>query len=100
MPNLKREPEIDFSYFNDDERELAEALERGEFVSTPNQDERKTMFEQAAKNSTRKKTLNIRLTERDIGRIKALARRDGIGYQTLISSIVHRYAEGTLKRID
>jgi len=88
------------SYLDDEEREFVEAAERGELKRSPDFEKRKLELEQAAKNSIRKKVINIRLYERDIKRIKHLANRDGIGYQTLISSIVHRYAEGTLKRID
>jgi len=96
----KSEQNIDLSYLNDEERELVEAVERGELKRSPDFEERKLELEQAAKNSLKKKALNIRLYERDIQKIKRLANRDGIGYQTLISSIVHRYAEGTLKRAD
>ncbi len=100
MTMKKSEQNIDLSYLNDEERELAEAVERGELKRSPDFEERKLELEQAAKNSLKKKALNIRLYERDIQKIKRLANRDGIGYQTLISSIVHRYAEGTLKRAD
>ncbi len=93
-------PDIDLSYLDNEERELAEAAERGELERSPDFEKRKLELEQAAKSSIKKKALNIRLYERDIKRIKYLANREGIGYQTLISSIVHRYAEGTLKRID
>ncbi len=100
MTMKKSEQNIDLSYLNDEERELVEAVERGELKRSPDFEERKLELEQAAKNSLKKKALNIRLYERDIQKIKRLANRDGIGYQTLISSIVHRYAEGTLKRAD
>jgi len=96
----KPKSNIDLSYLDDEERELMEAAERGELEKSPDFKTRKLELEQAARNSIRKKAINIRLYERDIRRIKQLASRDGIGYQTLISSIVHRYAEGTLKRVD
>ena len=95
-----KKPDFDLSYLDDEERELAEAAEQDKLKRSLDFEKRKLEIEQAAKASMKKKALNIRLYERDIKRIKHLASREGIGYQTLISSIVHRYAEGTLKRVD
>ena len=88
-------------FLGDEERDIIESYRRGDFEPTPGIEAIKADHEQTANNTlTQKKALSIRLQVRDIGKIKDLARKDGIGYQTLISSIVHRYAEGTLKRID
>ncbi len=49
-----------------------------------------------AKNTFSKtQTINIRISERDLLRIKAKAVREGIPYQTLISSTLHKEAERT-----
>ena len=42
-------------------------------------------------------TITVRVQERDIARIKAKALEQGIPYQTLVASILHRYATGMLK---
>jgi predicted DNA binding CopG/RHH family protein len=45
-------------------------------------------------NKTR--NINIRMTEYDIGKVKERAASDGLPYQTLIASIIHRYITGRL----
>ena len=57
------------------------------------------MFHQgAAKNSTLKnKRINIRLTEKDYHDIQVKAMEEGVPYQTLISSIIHKYNRAELK---
>jgi len=91
---------LDPPYLDDEEKEIIEAFKRGEFKPLRNQAEAIAEHEQTARNTLKKKPINIRLYERDLGRIKTLAQKDGIPYQTLISSIIHRFAEGTLKRAD
>ncbi len=49
------------------------------------------------RNTVRKKTITVRIQERDIARLKARALQKGIPYQTLIASILDQYAEGALK---
>lgn len=52
----------------------------------------------AAKATLRKnRNINIRLSENDLESIKLLAAREGLPYQTLIGSLIHKYANGTLK---
>ena len=38
------------------------------------------------------KNINIRISERDLFKVKALALEKGLPYQTLISSIVHQHS--------
>jgi len=63
--------------------------------------EKKAFFKEAAINTiekkTRKKSLNIRLFEEDIERIKAIALEQGMPYQTLISSVIHKLALKQIK---
>ncbi len=52
----------------------------------------------AAKATMRKnKNINIRISENDLESIKLLAAREGLPYQTLIGSLIHKYAAGSLK---
>ena len=88
------------TYLDDEEKEIIEAAERGEFQRVKDFDTVKQLHKKAAKEMLKKRPISIRLPERDIERISSLAQRDGIPYQTLIASIVHRYADGTLKRVD
>jgi predicted DNA binding CopG/RHH family protein len=53
---------------------------------------------QAAESFTKKsERINIRLTPYDLNHIKRIATKEGIPYQTLVSSILHKYAAGYLK---
>lgn len=74
-----------------EEQEVLDAFENGEFESTPNFDERKKELQRIAKNTMNKtRNINIRLSERDLYRLKAKAIEEGIPYQTLASSILHK----------
>ncbi|MEE9905797.1 MAG: hypothetical protein K4305_10310 [Chlorobium sp.] len=41
-----------------------------------------------------KKRINIRISESDLNRLKAKSLEEGIPYQTLVSSLIHRYVSG------
>ena len=43
------------------------------------------------------KKINIRLSEWDYNRIKIRAAEEGLPYQTLVSSLIHKYITGQLK---
>ena len=45
---------------------------------------------------TKTKNVNIRLAERDLLKLKAKALEEGIPYQTLMTSILHKYVGGKL----
>ena len=77
----------------DEQRELDEieqALDTGTVKSIANAAERKRL--QAVARSTLNKTrnINIRLSERDLHRLKTKAIEEGVPYQTLVSSILHK----------
>ncbi len=87
------------------EKELAllEKIENGEYVSLSKAEfeKEKALLQQAAMNTIRKKkkSYNIRLFEDDVETIKALALKEGLSYQTFISSMVHKIATGQLKAV-
>lgn len=83
-------------YIDKEEEEINESYENEEWVSSG--DDLQDEIRQAAKKSTLKnKRINIRLTEKDFKDIQAKAMEEGIPYQTLISSIIHKYNKGDLK---
>jgi predicted DNA binding CopG/RHH family protein len=74
-----------------EEQEILDAVERGEFISVPNLEKVKKELISAARNSLNKtKNINIRLSEKDLQKLKSKAASEGIPYQTLASSILHR----------
>ena len=79
------------------EQELEDAFGRGEFVSVGNIQERRKELAQAARNTnTERKRINIRMRKQDLEEIKQKARKHGLPYQTLISTILHQYAKGKI----
>ncbi len=74
-----------------EERELLKEFDRGEWVPAKNQAKAKKEAMAAAKNTLNKaRNINIRLSERDLQKLKAKAAREGIPYQTLAASLIHR----------
>ena len=43
-----------------------------------------------------RKAITLRLQQRDIERLKVIAGERGLPYQTLVSSVLHQFASGTL----
>lgn len=83
-------------HLDKEEKEIIESYENEEWVSSG--DELKEKIRKAAKNSMLKsKRINIRLTEKDFKDIQIKAMEEGVPYQTLISSIIHKYNKGDSK---
>ena len=79
---------------DDEEKEILEAYEKGLLKGRPVSDE----MILAAKETTKKnKTINIRISENDLQSIKLIAAKEGMPYQTLIGSLIHKYASGYLQ---
>ena len=80
-----------------EEKDLLDAVEDGEFESVLTES-RKKELEAIASNTFRKdKRINIRISNRDLMAIQSKASQEGIPYQTLVSSIIHKYISGSLK---
>ena len=72
------------------EREIEEALERGEYkpVSKKEFDRISKLLEEYKKDTV----LHMRVNEQVLKKIKAKAKKLGVKYQTFISEILHRIA--------
>lgn len=82
---------------NHEEQEILTAFERGELsptVDSQDQVKRLTKIFKAAGNKS--KRVSLRMHEWDYIRAKELALQDGLPYQTLLSSILHKYFTGKL----
>ena len=87
-------------YLGDDEKALLESVERGEWKSAGGGKRERTRYSRYAKATFRKdRRLNIRLSSKDLEAIQKRALAEGLPYQTLISSLLHKYATGRLKEI-
>lgn len=80
---------------NKEEKELLTSYEKDEWKSIKNFEDRKLDYQRYAKNtSTKSKRITIRLTEKDLTNLKAKSLEEGISYQSLITSIIHKYIYG------
>ena len=80
-----------------DEKELLDSVERGEWKRIPNFKQEAGRYREAARATLRKdKRVNIRMTERDLIHFQKAAVHEGLPYQTLISSVLHKYISGRL----
>ena len=77
-----------------DEKELARSLENEEWVSDLTKKEKKQYEEFARYSLNKQKRINIRMSERDLKKIRAKAIEEGIPYQSLITMLIHKYNEG------
>ena len=79
------------------EKEILDAFEGGEYKSVLT-NKRKKLLAEAAENTFKKdKRINIRLSSRDLEALQRRALREGVPYQTLVSSVLHKYISGNLK---
>jgi len=80
-----------------EEQALLDSLEAGEWQPVPDLENEIAKHVQYAKNTMKKdKRVNIRISSRDLEGIQTLALEDGIPYQTLMSSILHKFVTGKL----
>jgi len=74
------------------EKALLKSFEAGQWKRVKDFENKKNIYTEYAKNTLKKdKRLNIRISNRDLEGIQRVAVREGIPYQTLISSIIHKY---------
>lgn len=83
---------------NDDfEKDILGAYEKGELISTKLSNQEKEKYKAAAQATFLKdRRVNIRLSSPDLMDIQARALEDGVPYQTLIASVLHKYVSGRL----
>lgn len=75
-----------------EEKAILEAYEKGELVSVMKPGDREKYASIAkAGIKQRKKSVNIRLDHQDIIKTKKIAAHEGLGYQTLLGSVIHKW---------
>ena len=76
------------------EKEILDAYENGALRTSKSQ----TDYQSIARNTMKKnRKVNIRLSENVFAGLQRRAAREGIPYQTLIGSVLHKYVSGFLK---
>lgn len=85
------------SKLTQEEKEILDAFEAGKLKKSIKQTQEVKKHRAAAEATFKKDArINIRLSSRDLRSLQAKALREGIPYQTLVSSVLHKYIDGQL----
>jgi predicted DNA binding CopG/RHH family protein len=83
--------------FDEEEKDILESYERGEWSPIKNPKAEIKKLRAYARNTLQKdKRINIRMSSKDLDQVQVIAAQEGIPYQTMISSIIHKYVSGYL----
>ena len=80
------------------EKEILESVEKGEWRPAKGGKRERSRYAAYTKATFRKdRRVNIRISSKDLEAIQKRALEEGLPYQTLISSLLHKYASGRLR---
>jgi len=83
--------------YSKEEKRIVDYIEKENPQSIDNFSEELELITQSVKHKiTSKKQINFRINENDLEKLKAKALQEGIPYQTLLNSIIHKYVNGML----
>jgi predicted DNA binding CopG/RHH family protein len=81
-----------------DERELLKSVESGDWRSVKDRDRQIAKYRTFAAATFKKdRRINIRISSSDLAALQKRALQEGIPYQTLVASILHKYVSGRLR---
>ncbi|MCK5708882.1 MAG: antitoxin [Candidatus Aureabacteria bacterium] len=82
---------------NSEEKEILESYDKNEWKPVKKLKIQRKRYQKYAQATFKKdKRLNIRISSKDLEGIQKKAIEEGLPYQTLISSIIHKYVSGRL----
>ncbi len=88
MDNFQLDPE---------EQEILASYEAGEWRPVADSKGKKERYQTYAQATFKKdRRINIRISSKDLEKLQTKALEEGLPYQTLISSILHKYVAGSL----
>lgn len=79
-----------------EESDLLKSVERGEWRSAASKAAVKRYVQAARRTLKKNRRVNIRISQVDLQDLQARAFEEGLPYQTLISSVLHKYVTGSL----
>lgn len=80
-----------------EERDILKAFDEGRLRRTRNAADQLKQHRAVAEATFKKDArINIRLSSKDLRAIQSRALKEGIPYQTLVSSVLHKYVDGQL----
>jgi predicted DNA binding CopG/RHH family protein len=93
---MKSKKKIDpYAPLDQEEKDIIEGYARGDFKKSKDAEEMKRLARVVAANTLRKdKKINVRISSLDLLKIRELAAKEGLPYQTFIASIIHKVSTG------
>ncbi|MCH8225359.1 MAG: antitoxin [Chloroflexi bacterium] len=80
-----------------EEQELVASFEKNEWRPVPDRDAAVERYQGYARTTFKKEMrVNIRISSKDLEALQILALEEGIPYQTLMASVLHKYISGRL----
>ena len=76
--------------------DFEQSIENNAATFTPLSNDERSEVESIINAANKTRNINIRISEYDIAKVKQRASEEGIPYQTLISSVIHKYIMGKL----
>lgn len=83
-----------------EEQEILDAFEKGELKSVLTPELRRAYIEAARQTFKKNKRVNIRMSGKDLELLQERALIEGIPYQTMMSSVLHKFVTGRLVERD
>ena len=81
-----------------EEKNILDSFERGEWKPVANRRQEIARHVAYARNTLAKdRRVNIRISSKDLDQLQAMAVEDGMPYQTLMASVLHRFVTGRLE---
>jgi len=81
-----------------EEKELLKSFEDGEWRPVPDKRHEVGRLQEYATATFKKdRRINVRISSKDLNALQKRALEEGIPYQTLVSSILHKYVSGRLR---
>jgi predicted DNA binding CopG/RHH family protein len=93
--SMPREPASSVA-LDEEEREILRAVEAGEWDEIPHIEAEKRRIQAFFRQVAQTRRVTLRITENDLYSLQIKARQEGIPYQTLMTSILHKYLTGQL----
>ncbi len=93
MGDKKTRKTISSNYIDEEEKEIIESLKDLDLKSIKNDTKNINKLKNAAKDYIKKqdKTITLRISSEDLEKIKVIASKKGLKYQTFIKSIIHSF---------
>ena len=84
-----------------DEKKLLDSVESGEWRSVPDREAEVSRYQEYAASTFKKdRRINIRISSKDLNALQKRALREGIPYQTLVASVLHKFVSGQFSETD